>query len=1015
MINVTRIGAAAVLVMLGTAILFVVPKKNTTPEHRPSISSQGFAAGTADDPRARSNWEFARLRNPVTNTIPADIRTKELAFASTLPKRSSLGKSMADEWVRMGPHNLGGRTRALGIDIDDADNLLAGGVSGGIYRSTDGGSTWSQTFGSADLKSVTSIAQDTRSGETDTWYAGSGEARGNSASEVTAFFRGDGIYKSTDNGASWALIPSTTSATPASFDQHWDFVWEVATDPSNTVDDEVYAATAGGIVRSTDGGTSWSAAVGDTLVAANACYSDVAVSASGVVYGIGNYGAGPTVCDFEGVWRSNDGISWSDITPAAVAADTISRGEVAIDPSDESTVYLLVWMGTDDINEHGLFQYDTLAGSWTDLSTLLPANGGLVGDYASQGGYNQKIAVHPDDSDIIFVGGRNLWRIDVTGSAGTADTWIGGYSSSNTFDRYPDHHPDQHAIVFHPSNPDTMYTGSDGGVHVTLDNMASGDGSVVWSSLNNGYYSTQFYSACMNSNTSDPFMGGGMQDNGSWGTTSASATADWVEELGGDGGMCQVTDDASPATSTSRYLSAQFGEIYRRQYSSSGTFVADVRVDPSGTAGTYIFVAPYVLNPDDPQMMLLAEGETIWRNSDLEGITLDGSTTTKSTNWTNLTPTTTPVIDPNIERVSAVGISTASSANVLYYGTSSGNLFRIDNVHTAVAGVSATNITGASFPAGAWISDIAVDPTDSDHAIVVFSNYMVASIWRTTDGGTSWTDVEGNLAGTEAPSIRSVAIVPGTITPYYVGTSTGVYSTTAFSGGSTVWTHEGDTAIGNVVVDMVRGRSQDGRLIVGTHGIGFFMNETLLRVELANFQVVASNGEVAFYWSTNNETDSGDFVIEHREATEEEFRPLATVPGNGNSSQRSEYRFVTADIESGVYEFRVRMTDLTGGTTYSDVIEAAVGIPESYELTSAYPNPFNPETQFSLLLRDEQNVRIELYDVSGRRIRVLHDGALSGLERHTFRVDGSTLSSGTYFVRVSGEDFADSRSLSLVK
>ncbi|NND72290.1 MAG: T9SS type A sorting domain-containing protein [Rhodothermales bacterium] len=1014
MINVTKIGIASILVILGVGLLAIESQKSEVTEdgNRPSISSQGYSAGTADDPRARNNWELARLKDPATNSIPADIRRKELAFARTLPQRSSFGKSMADEWVRMGPFNLGGRTRALGVDVTDPDVLLAGGVSGGIFRSTDGGTTWSQSFGAADLKSVTSISQDTRTGETTTWYAGTGEARGNSASEFTAFFRGDGVYKSTDNGASWSQIPSTVSGTPAANDQHWDFVWEVATDPSNTVDDEVYVATQGGIVRSTDAGSSWSAALGDTLLASNSCYSDVAVSGSGVVYGTGNFGSGPSFCDFEGVWRSNDGISWSDITPPAVASDTLSRGEIAIDPSDESKIYLLAWLGTDATNEHGLFQYDTLTTTWTDLSGLLPANGGTFGDYESQGGYNQKIAVHPDDSDILFVGGRNLWRIDVSGMT---DTWIGGYATSNDGTRYTDHHPDQHAIAFHPTNPDTMFTGSDGGVHVTLNNMAAGDGSVAWVDLNNGYYTTQFYAVCMNSTTSDPFLGGGMQDNGTWGTVSASGTADWSEELGGDGGFCQVTDDASPATSTSRYVSAQFGEIYRRQYSAGGTFVADVRVDPSGTAGNYIFLPPFVLNPDDPQMMLLAEGETIWRNSDLEGITLDGSTTTKSTNWTNLTPTTSPVIDPALERVTAVGISAAGSANVLYYGTSSGNIFRIDDVHTATAGVSATNVTDGSFPTPAWVSDIAVDPTDSDHAIVVFSNYGIASIWRTTDGGTSWTDVEGNLAGVEAPSIRSVTIVPGTITPYYVGTSTGLYSTTAFAGASTVWTHEGDIAIGNVVVDMVRGRSQDGRLIVGTHGIGFFMNETLLRVELADFRVVADEREVSFLWSTDSETENGDFVIQYRTDDQAEFAALATVPSKGSSSQSTEYRYAATDMEAGVYSFRLKMTDLNGGSTYSDVVEAAVGIPETYELTAAYPNPFNPETQFSLLLRNEQTVRIEVYDVSGRRVQVLHNGNLAALERHSFRIDGSTLSSGTYIVRVAGEDFTDSQSLSLLK
>ena len=1016
MIHVTRIAAPALAVFVALFGLHFITSTDVassenapTEGYRVSTSSNGFSAGTADDPDARARWEFARLRNPATNEIPARMREKELAFAKNLPRRSSSNKAMANAWERMGPFNLGGRTRALAIDVADTDNILAGGVSGGIFRSTDNGLTWSTTFGSSMLHSVTSIAQDTRSGNTDTWYAGSGEARGNSATEFTAFFRGDGLFKSTDGGASWSVIPSTSSGVPQSFDQHWDYVWEVATDPSNLVAAEVYAATSGGIVRSVDGGTSWDGVLGDTLLAANSCRSDVTVSQTGIVYAAGNYGVGPLACDFEGIWRSTNGTTWTDISPAAVVADTLERAELAIDPSDETKIYLLAFTRV----QHYLMQYDTGTTSWTDYSSYLPARGGDVGDYSSQGGYDMDVAVHPDDSDILFVGGRNVWRIDLSGTAGTADTWIGGYSHLNTFDRYTGHHPDQHAFVFHPDNPDTLYTGSDGGVHVTLNNLAAGDGSVVWDDLNNGYYTTQFYAVCMNSNPSDPFLGGGMQDNGSWGTTSGISTDPWVEELGGDGIVCQVADDESPATSTSRYFAAQFGEIYRRQYDAANAFVADVRIDPTG-ATNYLFANPYALNPSDQQMMFLAEGETMWRNSDLDGITLDGSTSTKSTNWTDLLPSITPAIDPDLERITAVAVSSTNDANVLYFGTSSGRLFRIDDAHTATSGVTPTTITGGSFPLG-YTSDIAVDPTDSDHVIVVFSNYEVASIWRSTDGGSTWTDVEGNLAGADGPSIRTIAIVPGTITPYYIGGSTGVYSTTAFTGGSTVWTQEGDTEIGNVVVDMIRGRSQDGRLLVGTHGTGVFMNETLLVVNLSEFTAIGSDTGVDFRWTTSSENNNGSFGIEYKTRSEASFRSLADVESVGNSGSKNEYRYSSTDLAPGVYTFRLRMTDLSGGVLYSDEVEASVGIPESYTLSAAYPNPFNPETQFTLLLRDEQQVTIELYDVAGRRVQQLHSGNLSALEQHTFRVDGSALSSGTYFVRVTGTDFVETRKLSLVK
>jgi hypothetical protein len=106
---------------------------------------------------------------------------------------------------------------------------------------------------------------------------------------------------------------------------------------------------------------------------------------------------------------------------------------------------------------------------------------------------------------------------------------------------------------------------------------------------------------------------------------------------------------------------------------------------------------------------------------------------------------------------------------------------------------------------------------------MAFSNYGVASVFSSTDAGSSWTNVEGNLAGSSGPSIRCVAIVPfGGVTTYFAGTSTGLYSTVALNGASTVWEQEGPSVIGNVVVDMIDFRVSDGLVAVATHGQGIF-------------------------------------------------------------------------------------------------------------------------------------------------------------------------------------------------
>jgi hypothetical protein len=172
-----------------------------------------------------------------------------------------------------------------------------------------------------------------------------------------------------------------------------------------------------------------------------------------------------------------------------------------------------------------------------------------------------------------------------------------------------------------------------------------------------------------------------------------------------------------------------------------------------------------------------------------------------------------------------LGVS-SSPANRLYYGTSLGDVYRLDNAQSGQP--ARTSITGSSFPANAYINSIAVDPSNADNVIVVFSNYEVVSLWYTTNGGTLWTAVSGNLeqfadGSGNGPAVNWGSIVPyGGTTYYFAATSTGLYSTTALNGGSTTWVQEGAATIGNVVVDMTVGRSGDGLVVAATHANGMY-------------------------------------------------------------------------------------------------------------------------------------------------------------------------------------------------
>ena len=165
----------------------------------------------SDNPAERVVWEQIRFRDPGTGRIPEDMRRKEMMFSKTLPVNNNFNKG---NWVHRGPYNVGGRTRALSLDIRDENIMLAGGVTGGLFRSEDAGLAWVKVTKPYQLHNVTCITQDKRAGKTNIWYYGTGEASGSSASESGSHYQGNGVYKSIDGGLTWDSLSVTASNTP---------------------------------------------------------------------------------------------------------------------------------------------------------------------------------------------------------------------------------------------------------------------------------------------------------------------------------------------------------------------------------------------------------------------------------------------------------------------------------------------------------------------------------------------------------------------------------------------------------------------------------------------------------------------------------------------------------------------------------------------------------------------------------------------------------------------------------
>ena len=538
-------------------------------------NKKSIVAFASDNPAERVVWERIRLADPATGQIPNDIRKKEMIFAKTLPKSTAMSKA---NWLHRGPYNVGGRTRALAMDVQDENILFAGGASGGMFRSTDGGLSWAMTTSPNQLHNVTCVSQDTRIGHEDTWYFGSGELTGSSASGGEAYYGGNGIYKSVDGGLSWDSLAVTATNTNG-FDSNFDFIWNVKTDPSNDSLDVVYAAVYSAIYRSENGGNSWTKVLGG----GSAYYTNVEVTSTGVVYAtLSSDGTD------KGIWRSLDGQNWTNITDS-LFTPVYGRIAIGVNPADEDEVYFLA-AETDGYGQHtdvffngetwtSLWKYNANTTAWNDISLNIPANQNSSFDnFNAQGGYDLLVKVHPDNQNTVYIGGTNLWRSTDGFSTPNNTMIIGGYligsaEGDGNWGVYPNHHPDQHDLLFLPSNTDVLLSATDGGVFKSNNAFAD---TVAWTSLNNGYYTSQLYGVTISRNANSEVMHGGFQDNGNFITFSDDIQTHWNMPFNGDGAFGGIADNEEDF-----YLTIQRGVMYKMKLDTNANRLAFNRMDPA--------------------------------------------------------------------------------------------------------------------------------------------------------------------------------------------------------------------------------------------------------------------------------------------------------------------------------------------------------------------------------------------------------------------------------------------------
>ena len=192
-------------------------------------------------------------------------------------------------------------------------------------------------------------------------------------------------------------------------------------------------------------------------------------------------------------------------------------------------------------------------------------------------------------------------------------------------------------------------------------------------------------------------------------------------------------------------------------------------------------------------------------------------------------------------------------------------------------------------------------------------------------------------------------------------------------------------------------------------------SNSALPVELTSFTSSVTGNNVKLNWKTATEVNSSEYQIERKEAGNVgNWEKIGTVKSSGNSSSPKNYSFTDKNILAGKYNYRLRMVDNDGTSSFSNVVNTEVVSPVGYELSNAYPNPWNPTTTIRYNLSVSSPVTIKVFDVTGREITTLVN-EVKPAGSYQITMDGKGLSSGMYFYQMTAGNFTETKKLTLLK
>ncbi|MFD2915117.1 T9SS type A sorting domain-containing protein [Psychroserpens luteus] len=807
-------------------------------------------------PNAYSDQIWELTMNPSTGRPMPEIA---LEIQEELREQRSalrgVGGDNSNPWIDRGPNNQGGRTRGIMFDPNDVNNtnpaddytrVFAGGVSGGLWVNddiTDPDSSWTLIPGIQENISVTVIVSDPNN--SNKMYVGSGEPYIGADGAVI----GRGVYRSLDGGVTWEnIIGGYTGVSNDGLNIDGIFYVSDIVARNNGGVTELYAAFPSGryveasapnnflgannrgLYKSIDDGDTWTRFDIQFNDGTYKNPNDIELDANNNIWLTTtsnelNIGGGD-------IWSSTDGNTFNFVR-AFGASD---RTELEPHPTNPNIFWVVCNIG----GEADIFMTTDAFATSGNISVVnepVDADTGISAtDYTRNQAFYD-LPIEADENGKLYVGGIDLFVSSNSGANWSQiSEWtnLGGVISSAV-------HADQHAIVFRPgTNGNEAVFGNDGGVYYSADLANSVGNANIIQSRNKDYNTVQFYYGAIDPSSTNTNIAGGTQDNGTQFITNAAAGANgFFDPVGGDGGFTDFGAAGNYVITTYPNNTPIF--------ISYPSFTNGANISTFG-GGSFINESTLDKNLD----ILFVNASSNANGIAIERISefLPGGAPTENDLLTSGQLNSTP---------SAMKVSPfTTTSTTLFVGLRNGRVLRgeLANLNNPVfQRINSIDFVGS-------VSDIEFGQSEQEIFVTMY-NYGVQSIFFSSNGGSTWTGIEGNLPDIPVRCILQNPLIPQEL---IIGTELGVWVTPDYTIANPIWI-QSFNGMSDVTVTDLDLKASDNTILASTFGRGLFTSQftsqplSVLETEFNTSAITIfptiSNGQITI----KSESDLGDANI----------------------------------------------------------------------------------------------------------------------------------------------------------